>query len=57
MRNNKVVRLNNKNRVMRDKIRQWIVDNPRAMDVAYALALSGAIIVRTQESAGATSGP
>ncbi|WP_435175092.1 hypothetical protein [Halorussus sp. AFM4] len=42
---------------MRGKIRQRIVDSPRAMDVAYALALSGAVIVRTQEAAGATSGP
>ncbi len=57
MRNNQVVRLTNKNRTMRGKIRQRIVDSPRAMDVAYALALSGAVIVRTQEAAGATSGP
>ncbi|WP_255457518.1 MULTISPECIES: hypothetical protein [Halorussus] len=44
---------------MRGKIRQWFVDNPRAMDGAYALVAASAVAVRitTQEATGATSGP
>ncbi len=59
MRNNQVVWLINKNRTMRGKIRQWFVDNPRAMDGAYALVAASAVAVRitTQEATGATSGP
>jgi hypothetical protein len=44
---------------MRGKIRQWFVDNPRAMDAAYVLMLGGSIFweIGTQDASGATTGP
>jgi hypothetical protein len=44
---------------MQGKIRQWFVDNPRAMDAAYAFLLSGSVVLEygTQDASGATAGP
>jgi hypothetical protein len=44
---------------MRDKIRQWFVDTPQAMDFAYVMILGSSVFLElsTQEATGATSGP
>jgi hypothetical protein len=44
---------------MQGKIRQWIADNPRAMDWTFAFMLGGSILAELtiQEGAGATLGP
>jgi hypothetical protein len=44
---------------MRGKIRQWFVDNPRAMDAAYVFMLGSSVFweLGTQDSSGATVGP
>ncbi len=57
MQNNKVVRGTNKNQAMRDKIRRWVMENPRAMDAAYAMAVGGTLLVTIQDAAGGSGGP
>ncbi len=60
MRNNQVVWLSNKKHAMQGKIRQWLVDNPRAMDAAFTLAVGGAVLsgeLTTQAAGGAAAGP
>ncbi|MFC4448060.1 hypothetical protein [Halorussus aquaticus] len=45
---------------MQGKIRQWLVDNPRAMDAAFTLAVGGAVLsgeLTTQAAGGAAAGP
>jgi hypothetical protein len=42
---------------MRDKIRKWFVDNPRAMDAAYAMAAVGSMLITINEATGGNSGP
>ncbi|WP_321112357.1 hypothetical protein [Halorussus salinisoli] len=44
---------------MQGKIRQWFVDNPRAMDAAYVMMFGTSVFweLSMQEAAGATSGP
>jgi hypothetical protein len=44
---------------MRGKLRQWFVDNPRGMDVAYALLVGSWILLEIgiQDAGGAQSGP
>jgi len=44
---------------MRGNIRQWFVDNPRAMTAAYGLLLTGSVFaeISLQNAAGAASGP
>lgn len=44
---------------MLGKIRQWFVDNPRAMDAAYVLMLSSSIFLEygTQDASGTGTGP
>jgi len=44
---------------MRGKLRQWCVENPRALNVAYAMTVAGTYLleVGTNASAGASTGP
>jgi hypothetical protein len=44
---------------MRDKIRQWFADNPRAMDAAYVMVLGSSMFIEfsMQEASGASAGP
>jgi len=44
---------------MRSKIRQWVMENPQAMDAAYAMVVGSTILVKigTHDAAGGTGGP
>ncbi len=44
---------------MRGKIRQWFVDNPRALDAAYVVMLAGTFVteIGLHDAAGGASGP
>ena len=42
---------------MREKVRKTIVESPRAMDVAYALVLTGSFIGVGTNGIGTGSGP
>ena len=42
---------------MRGKIRQWMMDNPRTMDAAYAMAVGGTALITIQDATGGSMGP
>ncbi len=44
---------------MQGNIRQWFVDNPQALNAAFALMLSTSVAfeIGIQDAIGATSGP
>jgi hypothetical protein len=44
---------------MQDKIRQWFVDNPQAMNAAYLFILSSSVLLEigTREASGGSAGP
>jgi len=44
---------------MRGKLRQWFVDNPKAMTAAYFLLMGGSVFmdISLQQISGATNGP
>lgn len=44
---------------MRGKIRQWFVDNPRAMTAAYFVLMGGSVLmdIGLHDASGATGGP